>query len=102
MNGLKKFIFSEARVHPNLAHPTMIHPNYIIRINKRYYRVLDDDKRMGIHRPILFTNTDNFGKSIQGWRFDAQEITNERTIKLLNKGKIAYLFLNSDNIEEVV
>jgi len=70
-------------------------------IGEKCYRVLDDDKQAGTHRPEPFVYTDSSGKSVQGWRFDAEEITETKIIKLINKHKLACLVLNQNYVKEV-
>lgn len=99
----RSFIFSEdveAIVLGGVKH-TPININYIIRIGDKFYRVLDENPSAGCHRPFLFQERYDSGKVVQGYKFDAQKITNKKTLSLLNRNQIPYLWLNTKNVEEV-
>ncbi|GAI85873.1 unnamed protein product [marine sediment metagenome] len=69
-------------------------------IGKKFYRVLNESERARTQRPQPFQLRKK-AKVVQGWKFDAQEITNKETTKLLKEHKIACLVLNPKNVEEV-
>jgi len=97
------FIFSESvRVLGSMGDiRTAIHQGYIVMIGHKYYTVLDESKRARTNRPQPFVFRSEKGKTVCGWKFDAREITNKETIKLLNEHKIACLVLNPDCVKEV-
>ncbi len=77
---------------------TTISPAYIVMIENSFYRVLDESKQAGTHRPQPFQLREK-DKVVQGWKFDAQEITSKETIKLLKEHKIPCLVLNPKNVK---
>lgn len=72
-------------------------------IEDKYYRVLGSPnsvfpeafqyRKKGFSGPC--------GEAVRGWRFKAEEITHEETLKLLKERKMACLVLNPECVEEI-
>jgi len=95
--SVNRFIFSEpAKEHVQANIPfTNIPSGCNVMIGDKFYRVLNQPK------PEPFMYRDSFDKSWRGWKFEAQEITDVETIKLLNERKMACLVLNPDNVDHI-
>lgn len=100
MSEKQVFIFKETV--PSQVHPTIIDGRYLIAIpgeETKFYRVLPTGLPE-TYGPQPFMLIEN-GKTVRGWRFEALEITNPQTIKLLREKKIPCLVLNPQCVERV-
>ena len=85
------FIFAEPAAWW-FYYATGIGIGYIVKIREDYYRV------MGNPPPQRFALRGE--KNLNGWKFEAQKITNPVTIKALDKREIDFLVLSPKLVKE--